>query len=662
MEYSPSHSRNRSSHAAHDDWDNVHSQLIEVQRKQQVQKKSLEISDPQDSDEQEADEIARKVTGGESAQVHGSGGTINRKGEGSAETTPEFHSSLEQSKGSGQSLPGNVQQEMGSKMGADLSGVKIHTGSEAHAMSESINAKAFTHGQDIYFHGSHSPQNKELLAHELVHTVQQTDKISRAIGDDYVIKDKYQFSENEGNKIYFALGESEPDEDEKGKLRKEAMMPVPELDVTGYASEEGDLKFNKTLALKRANTVKKYLELYGYTGKINAIEKAEAGLYDMQYREKRVVEIRIPSSPGSVADCGSMNATETCTKDEDDVYKKALARANELIDNAKTKLRNLNAPDDKALFVKIFKDEKNATIVSDNLDKVKAHLKQTETNHFRGTSCNTTCQGAYAYNSGTDATAQMVLCDVFFNSTLDEQAGTLFHESTHGTGGLKSASGKADINGTNDLAYSFQRLILYLTADEALNNADSYEAYLHLATDPYSMTLGPQRPDTMINLNSTETDTMNLDIAELETGLQKMALIAGFAYEELKDVFQAKQPFDGTEVILMKGMGFDLKSDISSPQREDMIKIAGIQDRVNMMLLEVAYPLTVEKVVAPESYWVISGGKSKFFANEDFFKMNADDQRENILRYLIKATPAEMKQTVEAYVELRRLAKKWYIH
>jgi hypothetical protein len=152
-----------------EDWNEVHNQLLAIQRK------SLAISDPKDADEQEADEVARKVVAGESAEIHHTGGTINRKGEGSFETTPEFQSKLEGSKGGGQSLDDSTKGEMESKMGADFSGVKIHTGNEAHKMSESINAKAFTHGQDIYFNQNHSPANKELLAHELVHTVQQSE-------------------------------------------------------------------------------------------------------------------------------------------------------------------------------------------------------------------------------------------------------------------------------------------------------------------------------------------------------------------------------------------------------------------------------------------------------------------------------------------------------
>src|SRR6187551_2482219 len=157
-------------------WNEVHNQLLAIQ------KKSLEVSNPNDADEKEADAVARKVSNGESAEIHGTGGTINRKGEGRTETTPGFQSKLESSKGSGQSLDDSTKSEMESKMVADFGDVKIHTGNEAKTMNESVNAKAFTHGQDIYFGGGNfnteSNDGKELLAHELVHTVQNKNSIS----------------------------------------------------------------------------------------------------------------------------------------------------------------------------------------------------------------------------------------------------------------------------------------------------------------------------------------------------------------------------------------------------------------------------------------------------------------------------------------------------
>ena len=63
------------------------------------------------------------------------------------------------------------------RFGQDFSNVKIHTGSNANQLARSINARAFTKGNDVVFGGGeYSPESssgKKLLGHELTHVVQQ---------------------------------------------------------------------------------------------------------------------------------------------------------------------------------------------------------------------------------------------------------------------------------------------------------------------------------------------------------------------------------------------------------------------------------------------------------------------------------------------------------
>ncbi|MBD3421980.1 MAG: DUF4157 domain-containing protein [Chitinivibrionales bacterium] len=95
-----------------------------------------------------------------------------------------FESSLQASKGGGTPLAGATRSFMESRFGADFSGVRIHTGGDAVKMSDQISAYAFTHGNDIYFNQSayrpDSSQGRQLLAHELTHTVQQGAAAQRA--------------------------------------------------------------------------------------------------------------------------------------------------------------------------------------------------------------------------------------------------------------------------------------------------------------------------------------------------------------------------------------------------------------------------------------------------------------------------------------------------
>ncbi|MFM7888974.1 MAG: DUF4157 domain-containing protein [Pseudanabaena sp.] len=100
-----------------------------------------------------------------------------RENVGGGEASNDLESSIQNARGSGQSLDPNLQEKMGQAMGADFSGVKVHIDSHADQLNKSIQAKAFTTGQDVFFRqGAYEPSSKsgqELIAHELTHVVQQ---------------------------------------------------------------------------------------------------------------------------------------------------------------------------------------------------------------------------------------------------------------------------------------------------------------------------------------------------------------------------------------------------------------------------------------------------------------------------------------------------------
>ena len=79
--------------------------------------------------------------------------------------------------GAGTPLPPAARGFFEPRLGVNLSAVRLHSGAAAGAAAAEIGAKAFTHGQDIYFgRGRFAPgsgEGRRLLAHELVHTVQQ---------------------------------------------------------------------------------------------------------------------------------------------------------------------------------------------------------------------------------------------------------------------------------------------------------------------------------------------------------------------------------------------------------------------------------------------------------------------------------------------------------
>ncbi|MCR1024515.1 DUF4157 domain-containing protein [Cellulophaga baltica] len=106
---------------------------------------------------------------------------IQKKGEqGGMMASQAVSNKIQSSKGRGKALPKQAKSFMESRFGTEFSDVNIHTGGEAIQMSQELNAKAFTVGNDIYFNsGQYAPntlEGKRLLAHELTHTVQQGGK------------------------------------------------------------------------------------------------------------------------------------------------------------------------------------------------------------------------------------------------------------------------------------------------------------------------------------------------------------------------------------------------------------------------------------------------------------------------------------------------------
>ncbi|WP_199339482.1 eCIS core domain-containing protein [Nostoc sp. FACHB-892] len=91
---------------------------------------------------------------------------------------PDLEASINQARGSGQSMADNIREPMEVAFGADFSAVKVHTDGKSDQLNRSIQARAFTTGQDVFFRqGEYNPGSRggqQLLAHELTHVVQQS--------------------------------------------------------------------------------------------------------------------------------------------------------------------------------------------------------------------------------------------------------------------------------------------------------------------------------------------------------------------------------------------------------------------------------------------------------------------------------------------------------
>jgi hypothetical protein len=155
----------------------------------------LEVNEPGDKYEQEADVTADKVmrmSTGESCFFKPAAANIQRKCQ-HCEEEEKLHrkessgadvqgsqaldSYVSSLGSSGQTLPESSRQFFEPRFGHDFSNVRIHTDTVAAKSAQSINALAYTTGNNIVFNsGQYAPESdsgKKLMAHELTHVVQQ---------------------------------------------------------------------------------------------------------------------------------------------------------------------------------------------------------------------------------------------------------------------------------------------------------------------------------------------------------------------------------------------------------------------------------------------------------------------------------------------------------
>jgi hypothetical protein len=145
----------------------------------------LEVSQPDDPYEQEADRVAdtvsRSIASGIQLQASEEEEEESIQAKVDSTVQPQVDDRIENrinaARGSGESLDESTRSLIEPHIGHDFTNVKIHTGSEANTLSRQLGARAFTTGNDIFFRDGdyqpHSDPGRKLIAHELTHVVQQ---------------------------------------------------------------------------------------------------------------------------------------------------------------------------------------------------------------------------------------------------------------------------------------------------------------------------------------------------------------------------------------------------------------------------------------------------------------------------------------------------------
>lgn len=179
----------------------------------------LRVGAVDDAYEREADRKAEEVlssgemeskTGGDLLQLK----TAGTPGSG---VGSDFEKRLRDESQGGSRLPAGLRSQMQAKFNTDFGSVRIHQGSGAEKLNEAVSAKAFTHGNHIFFNaGQYQPntsEGKRLIAHELTHVVQQNGTTALGIqrltpaeikqrkeyySSEYAVEKGLEYAEHEG--------------------------------------------------------------------------------------------------------------------------------------------------------------------------------------------------------------------------------------------------------------------------------------------------------------------------------------------------------------------------------------------------------------------------------------------------------------------------------
>ncbi|MEY2458306.1 MAG: hypothetical protein QOG30_136 [Acidimicrobiaceae bacterium] len=187
-----------------------------------VQTKLL-VGPADDTYEREADAFASQAVGHDSAESgHGSAGGGDAGFAASGELASYVNA------GGGHPLPTTVRRKLEPSFGLDFSDVRVHADGKAASMADSIGARAFTHGNDVYFgRGAYQPGSaggEHLLAHELTHVVQQTGSAQRKIArkfDGSKVPSRLAQRRIQGNFLKTAKAVKSKAKDLFGKSKKE---------------------------------------------------------------------------------------------------------------------------------------------------------------------------------------------------------------------------------------------------------------------------------------------------------------------------------------------------------------------------------------------------------------------------------------------------------
>jgi outer membrane protein OmpA-like peptidoglycan-associated protein len=423
---------------------------------------------------------------------------------------------------SGQLLEAETRTFMEARFGYDFGQVRVHIDRGAAQSAREMNALAYTVGQDVVFGaGQYAPRTVEgqkLLAHELAHTLQQEGAMPlvRRQASNLRVEGLYEGRAADPDFVYFNLDrpsagdvppESVLDPGEEGKIRTKVQAALAantsEMSLYGFASEEGTPADNNALIKRRLNAVTNVLVAAGFAPprQIHATPNlaCSAGKYD--YRMWRAVEMQ-PGTAASTRSCArSTLQPAACPPDQMTAMTGVITQALALINGPTGALarldRFIHQPADEpgvstALDTYFGNSHtvQTARAVRERVVAIRDFLSTLGTSGHTALLCGSadepTCHTGSPANESREHN-RVTVCPNFFTDPeyVHLQKEILIHESSHGS---RIA--------TDDRAYQSERVILILSTQQALANAQSLTDFI-LEMNGQARPLGPENRDVI---------------------------------------------------------------------------------------------------------------------------------------------------------------------
>ena len=522
------------------------------------------------------------------------------------QVTPAVKAQVDELRGGGQPLPESARAFFEPRFGRDFSLVRIHTDGQAAESTRAVNALAYTVGNHVVFGaGKYSPSGddgRRLLAHELAHVTQAGAATTiRRAASDYEIGDLPANAASDTSQIFFERGSSTIPASETSKITALASPAGQNLTLHGFSSEDAPAAARLVRVTDRLNAVETALAAAGHTGTRAKVTHPNEGVGDIDYRHRRSVQvlptpIGLLSAPTTVNPCGAPGsevASGTPLTNCESSFTGAHPTARAVVDAAERDIVTTPTAAANALVTRFFSGVPRAD-VNANVTAIAKQVRQLPARHRCHTSCDGGC-GRPAYNTGRGlgATgAMMTLCPSFVTASLPFRIEVLIHEASHGN----------PVEAVDDIAYSNTRLIPFLLPADSRRNTDSYVLLMRLVHTAGSMAVGPATPDTLSGMTGvgpgSDTEQTQRAVAWLESWLNygdfdtetlyttiTASLAAGAWVTTGSNEFNIQTMHRLATVFTpdLTDPGADGSPRTTPPVESDKIRIAAIHDRFDQM-------------------------------------------------------------------------------